>query len=173
MIMLIKSICMSEGEYKFENYYNVWKSFIYFPETLLSVRLLTVSEIIRTNTIITGKYLGLRTVNVYPFGYDINSYCKFEKVEDELYYLIDLFNQKSNTSSGRESVLNCFSLLYRKFLKIHPFIDGNGRTIKVIISKCYMYEFDSCLIWKCLDHQIVNNLLRNNYDFEKFVYEEC
>ena len=163
---------MSEREYKFEDYYNLWKSFIYFPETLSFERLLTVNEIMRTNSIIIGKYLGLREVNVYPFGYDINSYYPFEKIENELYYLIDLFNEKSNEIFERESVLSCFSFLYRKFLKIHPFIDGNGRTIKIIISKFYMYEFNSCLIWKYLDHQRVNCLLKNDYIFDEF-FDEC
>ena len=168
MIVSIKSICISEREDKFEDYYKLWKSYINFPKTLSFDRLLTVDEIIRTNSIIIGKYSGLRKVNVYPFGYDLDQYSSFENIENELYGLVDLFNKISIELVEVEDILSSFSFLYKKFLKIHPFIDGNGRTIKVIISKFYMYEFNSCLIWKYLDHDKINDLLNRYYIFDEF-----
>lgn len=169
MLVSIRSICVSEGEDTFQSYYCVWKSFIDFPDSLAFEGLLTVQQIINTNSIICGnKAHELRKVNVYPSGYNTNTYSLFEKVEDELFGLIDSFNNKIDQVFQESDILSCYAFLFRKFLKIHPFLDGNGRIIKVIISKLYMYKFNYCMIWKHLDHKVIRNILSKNYIFEEF-----
>ena len=61
--------------------------------------------------------------------------------------------------------------IYKSFLKIHPFIDGNGRTIKIILSKLYMYRFNSYLIWNYLEHSQIKNFLNEDkkYELDLFV----
>ena len=87
--------------------------------------LLTVDSLITLNNIITGSNnLTLRKVNVKPAFYK-KQYLDFTKIEFELYNLIDLFNDRYITN--RE--------FYHTFLnKIHPFLDGNGRTCKILFA---------------------------------------
>ena len=87
--------------------------------------LLTVDSLITLNNIITGSNnLTLQKVNVKPAFYK-KQYLDFTKIEFELYNLIDLFNDRYITN--RE--------FYHTFLnKIHPFLDGNGRTCKILFA---------------------------------------
>ena len=87
--------------------------------------LLAVDSLITLNNIITGSNnLTLRKVNVKPAFYK-KQYLDFTKIEFELYNLIDLFNDRYITN--RE--------FYHTFLnKIHPFLDGNGRTCKILFA---------------------------------------
>ena len=85
--------------------------------------LLTVDSLITLNNIITGSdNLSLRSVNVRPAFYK-NQYLHFTKIEFELYKLVDLFNDRYITNKE----------FYYGFLnEIHPFLDGNGRTCKIL-----------------------------------------
>ena len=63
----------------------------------------------------------LRTVNGRPSGYE-KAYIDFYSIESALRGLIDNFNLgRINEKTFVET-----------FLKIHPFLDGNGRTCKVL-----------------------------------------
>ena len=85
--------------------------------------LLTADSLITLNNIITGSNnLSLRSVNVKP-AFCKKQYLDFTKIEFELYKLVDLFNDRYITN--RE--------FYHMFLnEIHPFLDGNGRTCKIL-----------------------------------------
>ena len=85
--------------------------------------LLTVDSLITLNNIITGSNnLSLRSVNVRPAFYK-KQYLDFTKIEFELYKLVDLFNDRYITNRQ----------FYQTFLnEIHPFLDGNGRTCKIL-----------------------------------------
>ena len=86
------------------------------------VLFLTVDSLISINNIITkSKNHTLRKCEVKPAGYNYQ-YMESTKIEDELYRLIDSFNEKRLPESD----------FCKRFLKIHPFKDGNGRTCKVL-----------------------------------------
>ena len=82
----------------------------------------TVDSFIAINNIITNSNnLHLRSVNVKPLGYE-KIYMDFTKIESELYTLIDQFNDRFISKR----------YFFNKFLEeIHPFLDGNGRLIKL------------------------------------------
>ena len=83
---------------------------------------LTVDSLIRINNLITkSTNVRLRTVNVRPKGYE-KAYMDYMLIEPALYGLIDNFNLGRITSK----------VFVDSFLKIHPFLDGNGRTCKVL-----------------------------------------
>ena len=85
--------------------------------------LLTVDSLITLNNLITGSNnLSLRSVNVRPAFYK-KQYLDFTKIEIELYKLVDLFNDRYITNRQfHQTFLN----------EIHPFLDGNGRTCKIL-----------------------------------------
>ena len=84
---------------------------------------LTVDSLITLNNIILGsRNMSLRCVNVKPAFYN-KKYLDFSKIEFELYKLVDLFNDRYITHRD----------FYQTFLnEIHPFLDGNGRTCKIL-----------------------------------------
>ena len=84
---------------------------------------LTVDSLITLNNIILGsRNMSLHCVNVKPAFYN-KKYLDFSKIEFELYKLVDLFNDRYITHRD----------FYQTFLnEIHPFLDGNGRTCKIL-----------------------------------------
>ena len=83
---------------------------------------LTLDSLIRINNLITKSFNNkLRNVNVKPRGYD-KEYMDFYLTEAALHGLIDNFNL------GRIKE----KTFVETFLQIHPFLDGNGRTCKVL-----------------------------------------
>lgn len=85
----------------------------------------TVDSLITLNNIITDSTnLSLRFVNVKPAFYN-KQYLDFTKIESELYNLVDQYNDRYITNRQF-----CQIFLDR----IHPFLDGNGRTCKILFS---------------------------------------
>ena len=83
---------------------------------------LTVDSLIGINNLITNSLnIRLRTVNVRPAGYE-KAYMDFYLIESALHGLIDNFNMGRINSR----------VFVETFLKIHSFLDGNGRTCKVL-----------------------------------------
>ena len=83
---------------------------------------LTVDSLITLNNILGSCNISLCCVNVKPAFYN-KQYLDFSKIEFELYKLIDLFNDRYITHRDFcQTFLN----------KIHPFLDGNGRTCKIL-----------------------------------------
>lgn len=111
-----------------DNFHRMIKAHNYIRKELLTTEgdlFLTVDSLITLNNIITNsKNLFLRQTNVKPAGYN-KQYMHFNYIESELYTLIDQFNDRY--ISKRHFI--------KKFLNdIHPFLDGNGRTIKLCFS---------------------------------------
>ena len=85
----------------------------------------TVDSLITLNNIITDSTnLSLRFVNVKPAFYN-KQYLDFTKIESELYNLVDQYSNRYITNRQF-----CQIFLDR----IHPFLDGNGRTCKILFS---------------------------------------
>ena len=79
---------------------------------------LTVDSLIRLNNYITGSHnIQLRQINVKPAFY-IKQYMDFTRIESELYWLVDQFNERKITA-------RTFCDIFLD--KIHPFADRNGR----------------------------------------------
>ena len=119
-------ILIEEKELSLLNFKRLKRALIYKNTELVTSDgdlLLTVDSLITLNNIITGSNnLSLRSVNVRPAFYK-KQYLDFNKIEFELYKLVDLFNDRYITNRQ----------FYQTFLnEIHPFVDGNGRTCKIL-----------------------------------------
>ena len=113
--------------------------------------LLTVDSLITLNNIITGSNnLFLRSVNVKPAFYQ-KQYLDFTIIEFELYKLIDLFNDRYITN--REF---CQTFLN----EIHPFLDGNGRTCKILFEDRFQYFVKRFVSDICLFTNFKANCIR-------------
>ena len=89
---------------------------------------LTVDSLITLNNFVTGsRNIQLRQINVKPALYD-KKYMDFTKIESELYLLVDKFNERQISTR-----IFCDVFLD----KIHPFLDGNGRTCKILFEDKY------------------------------------
>ena len=121
---LIK-ILDEEDEYSTKNYFRLKTALEYKRQYLTDRRgnlYLTVDSLIRINNLITNSTnTRLRTVNVRHAGYE-KEYKDFYLIQPALYGLIDNFNLSRINSR----------VFVETFLKIHPFLDGNGRTCKVL-----------------------------------------
>ena len=118
-------ILNEENEYSANNLYRL-KCASQFKRTHLTDKhrdqFLTMDSLIRINNLITiSTNFRLRTVNVRPAGSD-KEYMDFHKIEPAFQGLIDVFNcGKIRPKTFVEA-----------FIKIHPFLEGNGRTCKVL-----------------------------------------
>ena len=85
---------------------------------------LTVDSLIEINKMITGSNnITLKKVNLKPYGFD-KMYMDNKLIEDNLYQIIDQFNERKIISTKFHSIL---------LNKIHPFYDGNGRTRQIAV----------------------------------------
>ena len=118
-------ILNEEKEMTEDNFFRMVKAYKYIQTKLLTTEgdlFLTVDSLITLNNIITNSNnIFLRRVNVKPAGYN-KQYMHFDKIESELYRLIDQFNDRFISKR----------YFIKKFLnEIHPFLDGNGRLVKL------------------------------------------
>ena len=118
-------ILKEEKEISCDNFKRMIQAYKFAKRELISDEgdlFFTVDSFIQLNNIITNSNnYHLRTVNVKPFACD-KIYMDFTKIESELYTLIDQFNDRFISKK----------FFYSKFLyEIHPFLDGNGRSIKL------------------------------------------
>ena len=83
---------------------------------------LTLDSSIELNNIITSKKNnGLRVINVKPAGHNC-MYMHYNNINFALQILIDNYNDRRITKTE----------FFKRFLEIHPFEDGNGRTVKIL-----------------------------------------
>ena len=121
-IFLILNEEKEMNEVSFSRMVNAYE---YIQRKLLSTDgdlFLTVDSLITLNNIITNSNnIFLRQTNVKPAGYN-KQYMHFDKIESELYRLIDQFNDRFISKR----------YFIKKFLnEIYPFLDGNGRLVKL------------------------------------------
>ena len=74
------------------------------------------------NIILYKNNIDLRKLEVKPAGFNFE-YMHFKEINTNLRILIDRFNDRFITKIEFVS----------KFLYIHPFLDGNGRTAKILM----------------------------------------
>ena len=158
-IIMIKSILYSENENNFINYKSIWKAYNGIADSLIKENLLTVDEIVYINyIIIRSRKYGFRNIDVKPFGYE-KKYMDWNLINKNMYILIDLYNGKKLK----------YSELFKNFLEIHPFIDGNGRTIKLIISILIKKQINAYMIWKIISSENIFKKMNNkNFMFNDF-----
>ena len=91
---------------------------------------LTVDSLITLNNFITdSNNILFRKVNVKP-AFHNKQYMDFKQIESELYLLVDQFNERQISTK----------YFCSKFLnEIHPFLDGNGRTCKILFEEKYTF----------------------------------
>ena len=129
-------ILKEEKEISMDNFLRMVKAYEYIQRHLLTNNgdlFLTVDSLITLNNIITNSNnFFLRQVNVKPAGYN-KQYMHFDQIESELYRLIDQFNDRYISKR----------YFIKKFLdEIHPFLDGNGRLVKL----CFIISIERCFI---------------------------
>ena len=120
-------ILNEEKEMNEVNFSRMANAYKYIQRELLTTDgdlFLTVDSLITLNNIITGSSnILLRQTNVKPAGYN-KQYMHPDKIESELYRLIDQFNDRFISKR----------YFIKKFLnEIHPFLDGNGRLVKLCL----------------------------------------
>ena len=126
------SIC-SENEIEFKSYYHLWQASLFIPHELVRNELLIVDYLKWINGIVLGnKSSNVRQSHVKAQGTD-TIYAKFESIENSVYCCVDYYNKYKDLQK-----------LFFEFLNTHPFIDSNGRTIKLIISLFNSFK----VIWK-------------------------
>ena len=122
----IVKILKEEKEYSDLNYFNM-KTALDYKEKYLQNKegdmFLRVNSLIEVNNLILRKNnTELRKINVKPAGYATNPNCPWWCAESSLYILLDEFNERCTTTRG----------FCDRFMEIHPFLDGNGRTCKLL-----------------------------------------
>ena len=136
-VEILVKILNEEGELSNKNLFQMILALQFKNNELINQdgdMFLTVDSLITLNNYVTDSHnIQLRQVNVKPAFYD-KQYMDFTKIESELYLLVDKFNERQITTRTFCDV----------FLdKIHPFLDGNGRTCKILFEDKYKILSDS------------------------------
>ena len=99
---------------------------------------LTVNSLIEVNNLILRKNnTELRKLNVQSAGYATNPYLAWWCLESSLYILLDEFNERRKKNRD----------FCERFIEIHPFLDGNGRTCKLLfINQVMQKECTLCCL---------------------------
>ena len=122
----IVKILKEEKEFNDLNYFNMKTALDYKEKYLQNKegdKFLTVDSLIEGNILILGKNnTELRKLNVKPAGYATYPYFPGWCVESSLYILLDEFNERRIANR----------VFCNGFMEIHPFLDGNGRTCKLL-----------------------------------------
>lgn len=89
---------------------------------------LTLEQLLLWNQKIVGKNSnnGLRNSDSIK-----NGYLSFENIEEEITFWLELYNCRT----FEEPLLFRAARLYRYFISIHPFCDGNGRLGRILIDR--------------------------------------
>ena len=123
---LLTKILIEEGEFNEVNLNRLTLAYIFkkiFLTTSDNDLYLTLDSLIEINDLIINKHnQNLRQTQVRLSGYNFQ-YMHFSKININLQSLIDRFNDRQLTKTA----------FVKEFLNIHPFLDGNGRTVKVLM----------------------------------------
>ena len=84
---------------------------------------LTLDSLIEMNNLVLGQNnSSLRLCQVKPAGFDFE-YMHFTEIASKLQVLIDKFNDRFVSKKN----------FVTEFWTINPFLDGNGRTVKILM----------------------------------------
>ena len=121
----IACILKQEGELTAVNYMRLreaWDLKKHYMNNEEGDLFVTLDSLIELNSIIAGKKNNrIRITNVKPAGYNC-IYMHYNNIHFALQILIDNYNDRRIIKT--ES--------FKRFLEIHPFEDGNGRTVKIL-----------------------------------------
>lgn len=95
--------------------------------------LVDIMDINRIATLKTSTSLGeagkLRRIDVWPNGFPEEKYVSPSKIEDEMKAFLKWYNEDKTLHPVEKAALTHF-----KLVSIHPFIDGNGRTSRLLMN---------------------------------------
>ncbi|MFK4956370.1 Fic family protein [Lactococcus garvieae] len=95
--------------------------------------LVDIMDINRIATLKTSTTLGeagkLRRIDVWPNGFPEEKYVSPSKIEDEMKAFLKWYNEDKALHPVEKAALTHF-----KLVSIHPFIDGNGRTSRLLMN---------------------------------------
>jgi Fic family protein len=95
--------------------------------------LVDIMDINRIATLKTSTSLGeagkLRRIDVWPNGFPEEKYVSPSKIEDEMKAFLKWYNEDKALHPVEKAALTHF-----KLVSIHPFIDGNGRTSRLLMN---------------------------------------
>ena len=136
-VEILVKILNEEGELSEKNFFQMMLAVQFKNKELLNQDgdlFLTVDSLITLNNFVRDSHnIQLRQINVKPAFYN-KQYMDFTKIESELYLLVDKFNERQI----------CTRTFCDVFLdKIHPFLDSNGRTCKILFEDRYKILSDS------------------------------
>lgn len=92
--------------------------------------------ILRVHSIVTENLQisqGIRTIRVGPAGSGLE-YLPPHQIEKRLNTLINFVKEKLEVSTEIRSMLRLGTLFFSEFLYIHPFADGNGRVVRLLLN---------------------------------------
>ena len=123
---LLKKILIEEGEFNEVNLNRLKAASIFLKKILTTANndlYLTLGSLIEINNIILDRNnQNLRQTQNKPLGYNFQ-YMHFSKINTNLQSLVDRFNDRRLTETE----------FLKEFLTIHPFLDGNCRTVKILM----------------------------------------
>lgn len=99
---------------------------------------------------------GVDTKGIAP----IFEYCPPSEVEAEIAVLIKEFNTLNGTNDHNYNPIDIAAWLHHAFILIHPFMDGNGRTARVLTSLELMSNNLPPLVTKARDRKTYINALK-------------
>lgn len=73
-----------------------------------------------------------RSKDVAPLGY-ASSYIPYKLVSSRLDTLVAFWTEHFQSSASLESVIKLSAVFFAEFLRIHPFVNGNGRTVRLLL----------------------------------------
>ncbi|WP_285023589.1 Fic family protein [Lactococcus garvieae] len=95
--------------------------------------LVDIMDINRISTLKTSTSLGeagkLRRIDVWPNGFPEEKYVSPSKIKDEMKAFLKWYNEDKTLHPVEKAALTHF-----KLVSIHPFIDGNGRTSRLLMN---------------------------------------
>lgn len=100
-----------------------------------------------------------REVNIHK---NHSNFCDYSQIQDSLEYELSLMNKEVTIVSGKDSLANFLAEYYVVLLDIHPFREGNGRTIREFLREFVIHKtIDYDLDWSKVDPKNINEAIVN------------
>ena len=143
--------------------------------------LLTSHEILSKSLLIKSKRGKYRIESVGVFGKSGMTYLAVEPdfVEKQIQLFFDELNTLLKEDLTQEEVFYFASLIHLRFVHIHPFRDGNGRTAR-LLEKWFISEKLGKSFWQIPSEEYYKNNQQSYYDtinlgvnFYELEYDKC
>ena len=132
----------------------------------LNIELIKSIHISLMKNLINGEYVGIfREKNVCPKNSNME-YMSYNVINEKLEELIQFYNN-THCDNINEKIIKTI-IFFSEFLRIHPFIDGNGRTARILfnylISDITNYPISLCKF--SYRDEYIDMLERRSYSLE-------